>query len=467
MDSTGGDAGKEGDDDESSSSLNVTEAEVVVPPPPEERRASSAEVTTQSALEEFRVKWQQELKKDGTSSGGGSPLREIPRSGGANAGSDKSKEHVSIEQQARALFLQGSELEHSGKVFEAMRLYRKAVQLVPDIEFKIYDITKQQDHSSGAVDLDMEQLSNGLIEASLEDDEDLENVDLVLRFQTLLAKQGKLFESASASDKMLIVTSAHFSDLPMEVILYILRWVVSSELDLKSMERFARVCRGFYLLARDSEIWKRACVRIWGVNVGHLKGSPFGTWREMYINRPRVHFHGCYISRTSYLRYGENSFQDQFYRPVQLVEYYRYFRFFADGKVLMLTSAEEPQNCVGKLKNRYALQAEILHGHYRLHNDEVIIAVQRNRSNVQSQRPGRKKEITAAEYGQQTFYLELNIVSTAKRAFSQLHWKQYSMVQQRSDEEKTTLFELAPNKYPPLYFSRVKSYHQESDGPLK
>ncbi|XP_062542822.1 F-box only protein 9 [Armigeres subalbatus] len=455
MDSTG-DAGKE-DDDESSSSSPSDEVSV---------GKESGSETIQSALDEFRVKWKQELRKDGSPSGSSSPHREKPRPSGGNAGLENEKENVSIEQQARALFLQGSELERVGKVFEAMRLYRKAVQLVPDIEFKIYDIAKQQDHATAGMNLEMEQLSNELMQASLEDDENLENVDLVLRFQSLLAKSGKLFESASAADKMLIVTSAHFSDLPMEVILYILRWVVSSELDLKSMERFARVCRGFYLLARDSEIWKRACVRIWGVNVGHLKGSPFGTWREMYINRPRVHFHGCYISRTSYLRYGENSFQDQFYRPVQLVEYYRYCRFFADGKVLMLTSADEPQACVGKLKNRYAQQAEILHGHYRLHNDEVIIAIQRNRSNVQSQRPGRKKEI-AGEYGQQTFYLELNIVSTAKRAYSQLHWKQYSMVQLRNNQEKTTVFELAPNKYPALYFSRVKSYHQESEGPLK
>lgn len=447
MDSTG-DAGKE-DDDESSSSL-------IVP----ERKKSSENI--QSALNEFRVKWQQELKQD-IPSGSSSSTKEKVRINHAVLANDK--ENFSIEQQARALFLQGSDLERTGKVFEAMRLYRKAVQLVPDIEFKIYDIRKQHNHS-GDMDHSIEQLSESLIEASLDDNENLENVDLVLRFQTMLAKSGRLFESTSAADRMLIVTSAHFSDLPMEVILYILKWVVSNELDLKSMERFSRVCRGFYLLARDAEIWKRACVRIWGVNVGHLKASKFSTWREMFINRPRVHFHGCYISRTSYLRYGENSFQDQFYRPMQLVEYYRYFRFFAGGKVFMLTSADDPQLCVGKLKNRFAMQNEILQGHYRLHNDEVIIAVQRKRSNVQSQRPGRKKEIEV-EYGQQTFYLELNIVSTAKRAFSQLHWKQYSMVQLRDDQEKTTVFELAPNKYPPLYFSRVKSYHQESEGPLK
>lgn len=432
MDSPTGDGtGKGEDDDESSSSGNI-----------------------QSALDEFREKWQQELKKD---------------SGAPHAAANKldQNKNLSVEQQARVLFLEGSELERIGKVFEAMRLYRRAVQLVPDIEFKVYEKktpAKQPSRGDKAA-TEIDALSSELLEVTLnEDDENLENVDLVLRFQNLLAKSRKLFETAG--DKMMIMTSAHFSDLPMEVILYILRWVVSSDLDLKSMERFARVCRGFYLLARDPEIWRRACVRVWGVNVGNLKGSPFASWREMFINRPRVHFHGCYISRTSYLRYGENSFQDQFYRPVQLVEYYRYFRFFADGTVLMLTSAEEPQSCVGKLKLRSPVQNEILKGHYRLRNDELIIAVQRNRSNVQNQRPGRKKEIDV-EFGQQTLYLELGIVSTAKRAFSQLHWRQYSMVQLRNNQESTTTFDLAPSKYPTLYFSRVKSYHQESEGPLK
>lgn len=409
----------------------------------------------QYVLDEFRERWQQELRKE---------------TGAAQHGATKhdQNQNLSVEQRARALFLEGSEMERAGKVFEAMRLYRRAVQLVPDIEFRVYEkrTPAKQASSDGTVPSEIDALSNELLEVTLDaDDENLENVDLVLRFQNLLAKSRKLFERASG-DRGLIVTSAHFSDLPTEVILYILRWVVSSELDLRSMERFGRACRGFYLLARDPEIWRRACVRVWGVNVGNLKGSPFAGWREMYMNRPRVHFHGCYISRTSYLRYGENSFQDQFYRPVQLVEYYRYFRFFADGSVLMLTSAEEPQSCVGKLKPRSPAQNEILKGHYRLRNDELIIAVQRNRSNVQAQRPGRKKEIDS-EFSQQTLYLELGIVSTAKRAFSQLHWRQYSMVQLRNSQETTTTFELAPSKYPTLFFSRVKSYHQESEGPLK
>uniref|UniRef100_A0A182SBC1 F-box domain-containing protein n=1 Tax=Anopheles maculatus TaxID=74869 RepID=A0A182SBC1_9DIPT len=325
MDSTSSDAGKEDDDESSSSS------------------SSGSEATTpkRSELDDFRERWQQELKRE-------QPVANAPVATLATTGDNDSVEH-----QARTLFQQGSDLERSGKVFEAMRLYRRATQLVPDIEFRVYDkkhAKPKEDVTNDANARIVDGLMERMMEANIdEEEENLENVDLTLRFQTLMAaRSGKLFERASG-DRKLIVTSAHFSDLPMELILYILRWVVSNDLDMKSLERFASVCRGFYLLARDPEIWRHACMRIWGVNLGVLKGTPFSSWREMYISRPRLLFHGCYISRTSYLRSGENSFQDQFYRPIQLVEYYRYFRFFADGKVLMLTTAEEPQQCVVKL----------------------------------------------------------------------------------------------------------------------
>lgn len=373
------DAGKEDDDESSSSSSSCSVSE---------------STPKRTELDEFREKWQQELKKEQQQPKPVAKSSKPSAGTGRNAvvGSGNNKENVSVEQQARTLFLQGTELERGGKVFEAMRLYRRATQLVPDIEFKVFEKKPKQpiaaDATDGADSSTMDGLAERMVEANIdEEEEDLENVDLVLRFQTLMGRSGKLFDRA-ASDRMLIVTAAHLSDLPMELMLYILRWVVSNELDMKSLERFASVCRGFFLLARDPEIWRHACMRcvfelglfkpnvanlnrslylrrVWGVNMGVLKGSPFSSWREMYINRPRVHFHGCYISRASYLRSGENSFQDQFYRPIQLVEYYRYVRFFADGQVLMLTTADEPQQCVAKLKQRWPAQNEILRGHYR------------------------------------------------------------------------------------------------------
>ena len=41
-----------------------------------------------------------------------------------------------------------------------------------------------------------------------------------------------------------------FAALPMEVLMYVFRWVVSSDLDLRSLEQLSQVCRGFYICAR-------------------------------------------------------------------------------------------------------------------------------------------------------------------------------------------------------------------------
>lgn len=50
--------------------------------------------------------------------------------------------------QAKNLFLKGIEMEKSGKFYEAIQFYRRAVQLVPDIEFRLDDLykTKPRDY---------------------------------------------------------------------------------------------------------------------------------------------------------------------------------------------------------------------------------------------------------------------------------------------------------------------------------
>jgi F-box protein 9 len=40
------------------------------------------------------------------------------------------------------LFLKGAENEQNGKLYEAIQFYRRAVQLVPDVEFRLYDASK-------------------------------------------------------------------------------------------------------------------------------------------------------------------------------------------------------------------------------------------------------------------------------------------------------------------------------------
>lgn len=140
--------------------------------------------------------------------------------------------------------------------------------------------------------------------------EDLTDVDLTARFQSsIINGKGSLFQKATG-DRGVISTGLHFSNLPVEIIYYILRWIVSSDLDMRSLEQCAMVSKGFYLCCRDPKIWQLACARVWGAQKTQLSSSAgYSTWRQMFIERPRVCFNGCYISKTTYLRYGERSFQ--------------------------------------------------------------------------------------------------------------------------------------------------------------
>lgn len=388
----------------------------------------------EGVLSEFRNQWRQELQTQQTS------------------------EERSQEDQAKLLFQQGVDLERKGKCFEAIRLYRRAIQLVPDIEFKMYTQASQQKQASKDVANNNKKSKEGSAEPGTSSDITDTVDNLAEIFQRELSMENKaVCESAFGAGT--ISTGLHISCLPVEVFLLILKWLVSNDLDFKSLERFGQVCKGFYLLSRDQDIWKLACIKVWGANV-----SPTSTWREMFMTRPRVNYNGCYISKINYQRYGENSFQDQFYRPVQIVEYFRLIRFLPNGKLLMMTSADELQLSVSKLKNvQNSMQArDVLKGEYHFQDSTVLIVIKKQQSAHQ------KFKRKVIDDDSVTFFLELEIQDTNRRKNTKLMWKNYTICHLRNGEEMSSDFDLrSSSKYPPFYFSQVKSYHSESNECLK
>lgn len=77
-------------------------------------------------LATFREKWQKELKI----------------SSSVVQCAEKTLEKEDNESKARKFFMEGIEMEKAGKMYEAIQCYRRAVQIVPDIEFKVDIATK-------------------------------------------------------------------------------------------------------------------------------------------------------------------------------------------------------------------------------------------------------------------------------------------------------------------------------------
>ncbi|XP_068623415.1 F-box only protein 9 isoform X2 [Battus philenor] len=401
-------------------------------------------------LAAFRQQWQRELESNP------SPQREHSHIDTKL----EPEETLSDEEKAKQLFLRGVELERSGKLYEAIQHYKRSMQIIPDVETRLYESSEQRPETPIIEDLKVEEERH--VEDVESDEDMIEGEELVPRLQRILAKRGTLCQPE------FITRGAHISWLPYEVIQLVLRWAVSADLDAVTLERISGTCRGLYLAAREADIWRSLCIKTWGIECGTPRTHGFTSWRQMYIDRPRIHLHGCYISKTTYLRHGENSYQDQSYRPWYLVDYYRYLRFFPDGVVLMWTTAEEPASCVGQLKFAAVKPSlGIMAGHYRLVGDKVVIVIKRVNSEKKPAQASntrfRSRRRDTHEQQEHIFHLELELHNVRKRRNWQLTWRYYAVAYRR---DQWTQFDLTPGKFPPFAFSRVRGYTAEAYAPL-
>lgn len=151
---------------------------------------------------------------------------------------------------ASAYFRQGISLEQQGKVFEALPFYRKAVNLVPDIEFITYKANEQQKNYSK---------NKKSKQNKIKDNKNIYN--MIEYFQNSLALISNRICESSNTAGTVSTGGNHISSLPIEVMLLILKWIVSNQLDFRSLENFAGVCKGFYLISRDTGVWRTACFK--------------------------------------------------------------------------------------------------------------------------------------------------------------------------------------------------------------
>uniref|UniRef100_A0A8C3AFD5 F-box only protein n=1 Tax=Cyclopterus lumpus TaxID=8103 RepID=A0A8C3AFD5_CYCLU len=396
----------------------------------------------QLELNTFRAQWMSELKRSSGASG------RLLRAKGL-----KRPQDIAREEKATELFLRAVQEEQNGAVYEAIKFYRMAMQLVPDIEFKInYSRPPDADRVGGNY---MDNNGDGEIE------------DLLAYFEQELTLESSFPKICTPE---LDLTQMHISALPREILMYIFRWVVSSDLDIGALEQLSLVCRGFYICARDPEIWHLACLRVWGRNCTKL--VPFNSWREMFLQRPRVRCDGVYISKTSYIRQGEESL-DGFYRAWHHVEYYRYLRFFPDGHVVMLTTPEDPLLVVPRLRTKNIRMDSVLLGHFRLSqetdNQTKVFAVVCKKKEVRIHLGMRGRFIlrNPPPEAEHSFHVGLHLCSGGRQSFNKLVWIHHSchITYKLTGETVITEFDLDSN-YTPFFFARVKSYTAFSEQPL-
>jgi len=138
----------------------------------------------------------------------------------------------------------------------------------------------------------------------------------------------------------------YLATLPDELLMHIILQLSLST--LASLARTAQVCKKFLLLTHaEKSLYKALCLHYFAP----FSSSPAlllpefdGDWRRMLIERPRLRFDGCYIATCHYLRPGVCNFS--WNTPIHTVTYFRFLRFFRDGRVLSVLTTLEPREVV-------------------------------------------------------------------------------------------------------------------------
>ncbi|XP_075248252.1 F-box only protein 9-like [Convolutriloba macropyga] len=367
--------------------------------------ASGSSLTDDLAT--FRQQWIQELHDN---------LRMRESSNRAEHSDQRGSENER-KNLARSLYQIGIAEERAGNPFKAVNFYARACRLFPDIdqEFRVFqDSPKSSDTTTPAPeqddDLSLEQTSSEFACLKIRNDElDISEDESVFA----------LCEPSEGFDH----DKTHISKLPFDVMFMVLRHIAFPDFDMKSIENCGMVCKGFRLLARDPVIWRQACLQVWGDCVPPQFSNV--SWREMYVKRPRLNFHGVYISKVIYTRQGEQAFEVS-YNILHTVEYYRYLKFFPDGQVLMYTSPEDPKLVVPKLKDTNCRLNGIKRGQYKLQENNAVIALKDDERPQSSGRLNRNRN--PQPYYENSFCLTLAISALGhKKPSCKLSWVSYSV----------------------------------------
>lgn len=145
-----------------------------------------------------------------------------------------------------------------------------------------------------------------------------------------------------------------------------------------NLGRASCVCRKWRYTVRNPVFWRHACLKAWqlaGVieNYKILHSKYQGSWRKMWLLRPRLRTDGLYVSRNTYIRAGIAEWRTT--NPVHLVCYFRYIRFYPSGRFIYKNSSQKVKD-VAKFMNFKSSKTDCVYrGQYTLSDDKVEAAL--------------------------------------------------------------------------------------------
>ncbi|KAG0668732.1 hypothetical protein C6P45_004400 [Maudiozyma exigua] len=236
------------------------------------------------------------------------------------------------------------------------------------------------------------------------------------------------------------------NDILLRVVSYVVKQSGESWVNLSlSCNRFNELCfhnsvpfKTFKDMIYNKQVYDEELLNLNGEN--SIKELEQIFWDKNYElmlkERPFIKFEGVYISVVNYLRYGSNADGSSSLRnPVHMITYYRYFRFYEDGKVLRLLTTDEPTFVVKHFTRDNNIKGSHLCS-WNLYFDGETNYVTIGRAN-----------------DKYAFKEKLTIKNQGYKRFQRLKW-----IESTVEDKERNISQCSLKNEKPFFFSRVKSY---------
>ncbi|TFY78041.1 hypothetical protein EWM64_g5970, partial [Hericium alpestre] len=338
----------------------------------------------------------------------------------------------SLRVQNRALeaYAQAMQCEQASRLDEALRLYRTAFRVDPDVD-RVYHRTSVSTAVEGATEaLEALKLPSARAYHHAERPLTAALLQLVKTFPEELS-----FEPEDERVPCCI------NALPDELLIHILDY-----LDYCAIERFATVNRKARVVTLDPKAWRTFCTAIYKPpqipdeeTCGQIVEDVYSfDYRRMWIEQPRVRLDGVYIAVCHYIRPGMS--ENAWVNVNHLITYHRYLRFYSTGQVISLLANEEhePQHVIPMFKPSLRMKGFLI-GNWQLTDTTIHITDLVDPAN------------TAAKYA---FQMRLALHARPLGRWNKLDFAGYDSVNVATGE--VAPFALKNER--PFWFSKVRSY---------
>lgn len=338
-----------------------------------------------------------------------------------------------IEHQAVSVWEKGVQKERDGSMTDAIKYYRQALKIDEKVE-KTY---RKKLHAEWQLQKELAELrisntatAQATATEMVNTDDDLEDEpemlpcwilemlpdDLVLRvIRQVVISSGESWLNLSLTCKRFNALCFHNS-APFRVFAshtYQRQFYDSTSVDCEDMSDLEMLL--------EEDFWDQDCEKI-------------------LRKRPYIKFEGVYISIVNYLRHGVNAEgSSSLISPIQMITYYRYFRFYADGRCLRLVTTDEPSQVV----NRFSKEDPPRHS-------EICywgLGVNSTFNHIYIRRAGEKY----------SFVEELQIKSHGRKRHHRLTWVNSLVIDKQGNVSECCL-----RNEKPFNFSRVRSFAIDS-----